>query len=129
MESRVRVNACSSGLWHRPAHAALTSFAAHRIRIMEDRREMLCQPVSVSRTRYAKSSVQATLFVICSFSDMFVRWPGHTHDARVLANSSLDRKTEQQTGYLFACDVSKNVDGVEVQAHLVGDVAYRLRTS
>ncbi|XP_069762809.1 uncharacterized protein [Narcine bancroftii] len=63
------------------------------------------------------------------FSDMFVRWPGHTHDARVLANSSLDRKTEQQTGYLFACDVSKNVDGVEVQAHLVGDVAYRLRTS
>ncbi|XP_069798427.1 putative nuclease HARBI1 [Narcine bancroftii] len=61
-------------------------------------------------------------------TDLFVGWPGHTHDARVLANSPLYRKAEDQGGYLFPHDVSKDVEGVEVPAHLVGDAAYPLRS-
>ncbi|XP_069752116.1 uncharacterized protein [Narcine bancroftii] len=58
----------------------------------------------------------------------FVGWPGRTHDARVLTIPPLYRKVEEQGGYLFVRDVSRNVDGVEVPAHLVGDAAYPLRT-
>ncbi|XP_069768750.1 uncharacterized protein [Narcine bancroftii] len=56
-----------------------------------------------------------------------VCWPGSTHDARVLTNSPLYRKEEDQGGYHFPPDVSKDVNGVEVPAHLVGDLAYPLR--
>ncbi|XP_069744205.1 uncharacterized protein [Narcine bancroftii] len=56
-----------------------------------------------------------------SASNVFVGWPGHTHDARVLANSPLYRKADTSS------HVSKDVEGVEVPAHLVGDAAYPLR--
>ncbi|XP_069755719.1 uncharacterized protein [Narcine bancroftii] len=40
----------------------------------------------------------------------------------------LYRKAEDQGGYLFLHDVSKDVEGVEVPAHLVGDAAYPPRS-
>ncbi|XP_069756886.1 putative nuclease HARBI1 [Narcine bancroftii] len=49
------------------------------------------------------------------FSDVFVGWPGRTHDAQVLANSPLFRKAEDQGGHLFPRDVSKDVEGVRFQ--------------
>uniref|UniRef100_A0A1A8I1N3 DDE Tnp4 domain-containing protein n=1 Tax=Nothobranchius kuhntae TaxID=321403 RepID=A0A1A8I1N3_NOTKU len=35
------------------------------------------------------------------FTDVYVGWPGRTHDARVLSNSTIFIKAEQQDGYLF----------------------------
>ncbi|KAL1277012.1 hypothetical protein QQF64_023685 [Cirrhinus molitorella] len=61
------------------------------------------------------------------FTDVYVGWPGRTHDARVLANSPLYHMAEAQDGYLFPHEKSMVVDGVEVPIHLIGDVAYLLK--
>ncbi|XP_063773212.1 uncharacterized protein LOC134909835 [Pseudophryne corroboree] len=63
-----------------------------------------------------------------SFTDVFIGWPGRSHDARVLANSDLYRVAEdKQGGYLFPREKSKFVDGVEIPVHIIGDAAYPLR--
>ncbi|XP_069757269.1 putative nuclease HARBI1 [Narcine bancroftii] len=61
------------------------------------------------------------------FTDVYVGWPGRTHDAQVLANSPISRKAEDQGGYLFPREKSKTVNGVEIPVHLIGDQAYPLR--
>ncbi|XP_063817743.1 uncharacterized protein LOC135056457 [Pseudophryne corroboree] len=62
------------------------------------------------------------------FTDVFIGWPGRSHDARVLANSDLYRVAEdKQGGYLFPREKSKFVDGVEIPVHIIGDAAYPLR--
>ncbi|XP_069793215.1 uncharacterized protein [Narcine bancroftii] len=71
--------------------------------------------------------LQAVVDHECRFTDVYVGWPGRTPDAKVLANSPLYRKAEDADGYLFPHEVSMNVDGVEIPAHLVGDPAYPLR--
>ncbi len=46
------------------------------------------------------------LHFVYSFTDVFVGWPGRTHDARVLANSDIYCLAEQrQSGYLYAREV------------------------
>ncbi|XP_063802912.1 uncharacterized protein LOC134980153 [Pseudophryne corroboree] len=62
------------------------------------------------------------------FPDVFIGWPGHAHDSRVLGNSELFQIAEEnQHGWLFPREKSKFVDGVEIPVHLIGDAAYRLR--
>ncbi|KAJ8384919.1 hypothetical protein AAFF_G00197270 [Aldrovandia affinis] len=61
------------------------------------------------------------------FTDIYVGWPGRTHDARVLANSPLYKMAEDQDGYLFSCEKSLTVNGVEIPVHLIGDPAYPLK--
>ncbi|XP_036392705.1 protein ANTAGONIST OF LIKE HETEROCHROMATIN PROTEIN 1-like [Megalops cyprinoides] len=61
------------------------------------------------------------------FTDIYVGCPGRTHDARVLRNSPIFKMAEEQNGYLFPCEKSMTVDGVEVPIHLVGDAAYPLK--
>ncbi|XP_069755614.1 uncharacterized protein [Narcine bancroftii] len=81
-----------------------------------------------SRKGWHSEVLQAVVDNRFCFSDVFVGWPGCTHDVRVLANSPLFRKAEDQGRYLFPRDVSKDVEGVEVPAYLVGDAAYPLRS-
>uniref|UniRef100_A0A1A8KU29 DDE Tnp4 domain-containing protein n=1 Tax=Nothobranchius kuhntae TaxID=321403 RepID=A0A1A8KU29_NOTKU len=59
------------------------------------------------------------------FTDVYVGWPGRTHDARVLSNSTIFIKAEQQDGYLFP--MSRDISGVEVPVHLIGNAAYPLK--
>ncbi|XP_026056804.1 putative nuclease HARBI1 [Carassius auratus] len=61
------------------------------------------------------------------FTDVYVGWPGRTHDARVLANSPIYQMAEAQDGYLFPREKSMVVNGVEVPIHLIGDAAYPLK--
>ncbi|XP_075053822.1 uncharacterized protein LOC142139861 [Mixophyes fleayi] len=62
------------------------------------------------------------------FTDVFIGWPGHSHDARVLANSDLYQIAEErQDGWLFPREKSTFVDGVEIPVHIIGDAAYPLR--
>lgn len=61
------------------------------------------------------------------FTDVYVGWPGRTHDARVLANSPIYQMAEAHDGYLFPREKSTVVDGVEVPIHLIGDAAYPLK--
>ncbi|CAM4299969.1 unnamed protein product [Leuciscus chuanchicus] len=58
---------------------------------------------------------------------MYVGWPGRTHDARVLSNSPIFKMAEQQGGYLFPRENSMTVNDVEVPVHLIADVAYPLK--
>uniref|UniRef100_A0A3Q3K840 DDE Tnp4 domain-containing protein n=1 Tax=Monopterus albus TaxID=43700 RepID=A0A3Q3K840_MONAL len=53
-----------------------------------------------------------------NFTDIYVGCPGSTHDARVLADSPLYKRAEDQ--------MSTMVNGVEVPVHLIGDPAYPL---
>ncbi|KAK7147951.1 hypothetical protein R3I94_010468 [Phoxinus phoxinus] len=61
------------------------------------------------------------------FTDVYVGWPGRTHDARVLSNSPIFKMAEQQGGYLFPRENSMTVNDVEVPVHLIGDAAYPLK--
>ncbi|XP_075060997.1 uncharacterized protein LOC142149570 [Mixophyes fleayi] len=62
------------------------------------------------------------------FTDVFIGWPGRSHDARVLANSDLYQIAEErQDGWLFPREKSTFVDGVEIPVHIIGDAAYPLR--
>uniref|UniRef100_A0A673MI78 Zmp:0000000634 n=1 Tax=Sinocyclocheilus rhinocerous TaxID=307959 RepID=A0A673MI78_9TELE len=53
-----------------------------------------------------------------NFTDVYVGWPGHRHDACVLSNSPIFQMAEEQGGYLFP---------LEVPVHLIGDAAYPLK--
>ncbi|GAA6099856.1 protein ALP1-like [Tachysurus ichikawai] len=61
------------------------------------------------------------------FSDIYVGYPGRTHNARVLASSPLYKKAEEQDGYLFPREDALTVNGVEIPVHLIGDAAYPLK--
>ncbi|XP_067292726.1 putative nuclease HARBI1 [Pseudorasbora parva] len=61
------------------------------------------------------------------FTDVYVGWPGRTHDARVLSNSPIFQTAEENGGYLFPRENSRIVNGVEVPVHLIGDAAYPLK--
>ncbi|XP_026088488.1 protein ALP1-like [Carassius auratus] len=61
------------------------------------------------------------------FTDVYVGWPGRTHDARVLANSPIYQMAEAQDGYLFPREKSMVVNGEEVPIHLIGDATYPLK--
>ncbi|XP_059374201.1 uncharacterized protein LOC132111046 [Carassius carassius] len=61
------------------------------------------------------------------FTDVYVGWPGRTHDARVLSNSPIFQMAEENGGYLFPRENSRIVNGVEVPVHLIGDAAYPLK--
>nr|XP_055073085.1 uncharacterized protein LOC129453050 [Misgurnus anguillicaudatus] len=61
------------------------------------------------------------------FTDIYVGWPGRTHDARVLSNSPIFKMAEEQGGYLFPHENSMSVNGVDVPVHLIGDAAYPLK--
>uniref|UniRef100_A0A1A8C4B5 DDE Tnp4 domain-containing protein n=1 Tax=Nothobranchius kadleci TaxID=1051664 RepID=A0A1A8C4B5_NOTKA len=75
---------------------------------------------------YATPSEYRT--ISCLFGvDVYVGWPGRTHDARVLSNSTIFIKAEQQDGYLFPREMSRDINGVEVPVHLIGDAAYPLK--
>ncbi|KAF0035512.1 hypothetical protein F2P81_013270 [Scophthalmus maximus] len=63
-----------------------------------------------------------------SFTDVYIGWPGRTHDARVLSNSDLFITAEErQNGYLFPREKSKMLDGVEIPVHIIGDAASPLK--
>ncbi|XP_041930273.1 protein ANTAGONIST OF LIKE HETEROCHROMATIN PROTEIN 1 [Alosa sapidissima] len=70
--------------------------------------------------------LQAVIDHNCCFTDLYVGWPGRTHDARILANSPIFIKAEQD-GYLFPCEASQTVGDVEIPVHIIGDPAYPLR--
>ncbi|XP_065134336.1 uncharacterized protein [Paramisgurnus dabryanus] len=61
------------------------------------------------------------------FTDVYVGWPGRTHDARVLSNSPIYHMAEAHDGYLFPREKSIMVDGVTIPVHLIGDAAYPLK--
>ncbi|KAF0032200.1 hypothetical protein F2P81_014490 [Scophthalmus maximus] len=69
-----------------------------------------------------------TLALTNSFKDVYIGWPGRTHDARVLSNSDLFITAEErQNGYLFPREKSKMLDGVGIPVHIVADAAYPLK--
>lgn len=62
------------------------------------------------------------------FTDVFIGWPGRSHDARVLSNSDLYSIAEEKRGgWLFPREKTVTIDGVEIPVHLIGDAAYPLR--
>ncbi|XP_063813276.1 uncharacterized protein LOC135051001 [Pseudophryne corroboree] len=62
------------------------------------------------------------------FTDVFIGWPGRSHDARVLANSDLYSIAEDKLGgWLFPREKSVIVHGVDIPVHLIGDAAYPLQ--
>lgn len=62
------------------------------------------------------------------FTDVFIGWPGRSHDARVLANSELYKIAENaKGGWLFPREKSTSIAGVEIPVHIIGDAAYPLR--
>ena len=54
---------------------------------------------------------------------MNIGWPGSVHDARVLANSSIYAKCENNKGF---DQVRRSFDGVEMTPFFIGDAAYPL---
>ena len=67
--------------------------------------------------------LQAVVDPCYRFTDITVGWPGSVHDARVLANSSLFRRG--QHGNLSNLS-AKELQGVSVPVHIIGDPAYPL---
>ena len=54
---------------------------------------------------------------------MNIGWPGSVHDARVLANSSIYAKCENNKGF---DQVKRSFDGVEMTPFFIDDAAYPL---
>ena len=59
------------------------------------------------------------------FTDVYVGRPGSVHDARILAHSTLFKKTLEAT---LLPATTKCINGTDVPLHLVGDSAYPLTT-
>ena len=62
----------------------------------------------VNRKKFHSIVLQAVVDHQCRFLDIYIGWPGSTHDARVLANSSIYIKAE--TGTLYPIKSDKSVD-------------------
>ncbi|CAB4037251.1 Hypothetical predicted protein [Paramuricea clavata] len=67
--------------------------------------------------------MQAVVDHAYRFIDIYIKWPGKVHDARVFSNSSLFHKGQQ--GQLFP-NWTENIGNCEVPITLIGDAAYPL---
>ena len=57
------------------------------------------------------------------FTDINVGWPGSVHDARVFSNSDVYKKGQSET---LCCATQKQLGGVAIPVHIIGDAAYPL---
>ena len=78
----------------------------------------------VNRKGYHSIVMQAVVDCKYLFRDVVVGWPGSVHDARILSNSGLYKKGDEQT--LFGSDVRQTIQGCNIQPLLLGDPAYPL---
>ena len=58
------------------------------------------------------------------FTDVVIGWPGSVHDARVLSNSSIYQRGNNDQ--LFPEILTKQIQGKDVSPFLIGDPAYPL---
>lgn len=70
--------------------------------------------------------LQAVVDSHLNFIDICIGWPGRVHDARVLVNSQLYERAEQE-GTAFPQSERALISGVEVPVLLLGDPAYHLK--
>ena len=67
--------------------------------------------------------VQAVIDQNYLFTDLYIRWPGSVHDARVLANSAIYKRANNKE-ILQGDDI--HVSGHDIPIFLIGDSAYPL---
>ena len=77
----------------------------------------------VNRKNFHSIVLQAVVDHHCRFLDIYIGWPGSTHDARVLANSSIYIKAE--AGTLFP-NKERQICGQNIPLLMLGDPAYPL---
>ncbi|XP_071492455.1 uncharacterized protein [Diadema antillarum] len=77
----------------------------------------------LNRKGFHSINLQAVCDHRLRFTDIYVGWAGRAHDARVLRNSSLFQRGEANT--LFPL-LTKDIEGCNVPAYIVGDPAYPL---
>lgn len=78
----------------------------------------------VNRKGYHSILMQAVVDHTHLFRDIVVGWPGSVHDARVLSNSTIFEKGNNNE--LFPNNFSKEICGLNIKPVLIGDPAYPL---
>ena len=80
--------------------------------------------VYVNRKGYHSIIMQAVVDSNYIFTDVVIGWPGSVHDARVLSNSSIYQRGNNDQ--LFPEILTKQIQGKDVSPFLIGDPAYPL---
>ena len=80
--------------------------------------------VYVNRKGFHSILMQAVVDCNYIFRDVVIGWPGSVHDARVLSNSTIFEKGNENC--LFPADLSEEICGEDVSPVIVGDPAYPL---
>lgn len=78
----------------------------------------------VNRKGYHSIIMQAVVDCRYTFRDVVIGWPGSVHDARVLSNSSIYKKGNENK--LFPGNLTKQIGDQDVSPFLIGDPAYPL---
>ena len=78
--------------------------------------------VYVNRKGYHSIIMQAVVDSNYIFTDVVIGWPGSVHDARVLSNSLIYQRGNNDQ--LFPEILTKQIQGKDVSPFLTGDPAY-----
>ena len=78
----------------------------------------------INRKGYHSIIMQAVVDHNHLFRDVVIGWPRSVHDARVLSNSKIFEKGNNDT--LFPQNIEEEISGQRVNPVIIGDVAYPL---
>ena len=78
----------------------------------------------VNRKGYHSIIMQAVVDHNHLYRDVVIGWPGSVHDARVLSNSKIFEKGNNNT--LFPQNVEEEISGQKMNPVIIGDAAYPL---
>ena len=78
----------------------------------------------VNRKGYHNIIMQAVVDCYFTSRDLVISWPGSVHDARVLLNSAIYKKDNENK--LFPGIPTKQIGDQEISPFIIGDPAYPL---